>query len=571
VSENRGYDPRMWERHRETLMRAIEATRARAYWSPYPEIPSGSIYGETANGDGRAAFEAYLGGRFPLDQPATVEWAGEERSPYGFDLGIEYPVPDVDRLVAAAQAALPAWRDSGPEARAAILMEILARLNRRSFELGYATMHTTGQPFVMAFQAGGPHAQDRGLEALAYAHDEMTRHVPAVHWEKPQGKREPLRLDKTFRVVPRGLALLVGCNTFPNWNGYPGLFASLATGNPTIVKPHRRAVLPLAISVAVAREVLAEAGLDPNVVTLAAERPGERLASTLATRPEVRLIDFTGSSAYGEWLERNAPQAEVYAEKSGVNCIVIDSTDDLEAMAANVAFSLALYSGQMCTAPQNLLVPRDGIDVAGRRRSLAEVEGAVAAAIEALMADPARAVEVSGAIVSDAVLERLEAAPALGRVILASRPIVHPQFPEAIVRTPLLLGVDAADEAAYGEERFGPISFVVATDSTAHGLEVLRRTARERGAITAAVYSTSDDVLCRAEDVAAEAGVSISANLTGNVWINQSAAFSDFHASGANPAATACLTDAAFVAGRFSVVEARRPAPGSPSPAAPKA
>ncbi|HEY2887128.1 MAG TPA: phenylacetic acid degradation protein PaaN [Candidatus Limnocylindrales bacterium] len=561
----------MFEQHRPTLERAIEATRERTYWSPYPEIPSGSIYGETANADGRAAFEALLGQRFPIDQPATIDWAGEERSPFGFDLGVTYPVSDPSGLVAAAVAALPAWRDAGADARADVLLEILDRINRRSFEMGFATMHTTGQPFVMAFQAGGPHAQDRALEAVAYAYAEMTRHATTAHWEKPQGKREPLRLEKTFRVVPRGVALLVGCNTFPNWNGYPGLFASLATGNPTIIKPHRRAVLPLALTVAIAREVLAEAGFDPNVVTLAAERPGERLASTLATRPEVKLVDFTGSSAYGTWLEDNVRQAQVYAEKSGVNSIVIDSTDDLDAMADNVAFSLALYSGQMCTAPQNLLVPRDGITVRGERVTLDEVGAAVAAAIERLTADPARAVEVLGAIVSDDVVARLEAAPSLGRTILASRSIEHPQFAEARVRTPVLLGVDAADEAAYGEERFGPISFLVATDSTERSLEVMQRTATSRGAITAAVYSTSEDVLRRADDVAAEAGVNIAANLTGGIWINQSAAFSDFHATGANPAANACLTDAAFVAGRFRVVESRRPSPPSPVAATPAA
>jgi len=550
----------VWEEHQATLERAIQATRERTYWSPYPEIPSGSVYGETARDDGHAAFGAHLGKPFALDQPGTVEWAGEERSPFGLELGITYPVPDLDRLAEAATAALPSWRDAGPEARAGVLLEVLARLNRRSFEIGEATMHTTGQPFVMAFQAGGPHAQDRGLEAVAYAYAEMTRHPARAYWEKPQGKREPLRLDKTFRVVPRGLAAVVGCNTFPNWNGYPGLFASLATGNPTIVKPHRRAVLPLAITVAVARDVLAESGFDPNVVCLAAERPGERLATALATRPEVRLIDFTGSSAYGEWLEQNARQAQVFAEKSGVNSIVIDSTDDLDAMAANVAFSLALYSGQMCTAPQNLLVSRDGIDAGGQRRSLAEVEAAIVGAIERLVADPAQAVEVIGAIVSDDVLARLEAAPSLGRVILASRPIEHPAFPGAVVRTPLLLGVVGADEATYGEERFGPISFIVATDSTDHSLEILGRTAHARGAITAAVYSADENVLRRAEDCAAAAGVNLAANLIGNVWVNQSAAFSDFHATGANPAANACLTDAAFVAGRFRIVESRRPA-----------
>jgi hypothetical protein len=59
-------------------------------------------------------------------------------------------------------------------------------------------------------------------------------------------------------------------------------------------------------------------------------------------------------------------------------------------------------------------------------------------------------------------------------------------------------------------------------------------------------------------------GVALSCNLTGNIWVNQSAAFSDFHATGANPAANACLTDGAFVAGRFRIVESRQPAVAAP-------
>ena len=51
----------------------------------------------------------------------------------------------------------------------------------------------------------------------------------------------------------------------------------------------------------------------------------------------------------------------------------------------------------------------------------------------------------------------------------------------------------------------------------------------------------------------------ISVNLTGGIFVNQSAAFSDFHASGCNPAANASLTDSAFVAPRFHVVQARVP------------
>ena len=44
---------------------------------------------------------------------------------------------------------------------------------------------------------------------------------------------------------------------------------------------------------------------------------------------------------------------------------------------------------------------------------------------------------------------------------------------------------------------------------------------------------------------------------TGNVYVNQSAAYSDYHATGANPAATASYTDSAFVATRFRVVQRR--------------
>ena len=65
-------------------------------------------------------------------------------------------------------------------------------------------------------------------------------------------------------------------------------------------------------------------------------------------------------------------------------------------------------------------------------------------------------------------------------------------------------------------------------------------------------------------------GVSLSLNLTGAVFVNQTAAFSDFHGTGANPAANAALSDSAFVANRFRVVrlentcdpEALRASPG---------
>src|SRR5439155_5645894 len=344
-------------------------------------MPSPKVYGDTANDEGKAAFEARLNKPFGLRQPGTVGQTGNEVSPFGFDLGVTYPKADLEQLFAAVEQAIPAWRKGGPEAWVGVSLEILQRLNKKSFEIAYAVMHTTGQAFMMAFQAGGPHAQDRGLEAVAYAWDEMRRIPKTAHWEKPQGKNEPLKMEKRYAIVPRGVGLVIGCCTFPTWNGYPGLFASLATGNAVVVKPHPRAILPLAITVEVAREVLEEAGFDPNIVTLVAHDPNERTAQTLALHPEVRLIDFTGSSANGTWLERNAHQAHVFTEKAGVNQIIIDSTSDFKGMVRNIAFSLSLYSGQMCTAPQNIYIPKDGIDMPEGHLTFDQVASAIGESI----------------------------------------------------------------------------------------------------------------------------------------------------------------------------------------------
>ncbi|MBM7076660.1 phenylacetic acid degradation protein PaaN [Micromonospora humida] len=550
----------LYDRHADTLHRALTAITERGYWSAYPESPSPRVYGETAAADGKAAFEAYLGGDFPLDQPGTADRVATETSPFGVALDVRYPHPGADEVVAAASAALPAWRDAGPQTRVGVCLEILDRLHKHIFELANAVQFTSGQAFVMAFQAGGAHALDRALEAIAYAYAEMTRHPGTAGWEKAAGKGDPLRMTKTFHVVPRGVALVIGCNTFPTWNSYPGLFASLVTGNPVVVKPHPRAVLPLAITVRYAREVLAEAGFDPDLVLLAPEAPGEKLASTLALHPAVKIVDFTGSTGYGDWLEANARQATVYTEKAGLNTVVIDSTDDFAGMCRNLGFTLTLYSGQMCTTSQNILIPAGGIATDQGHKSFDEVAAGIAATIGKLTADPARGVELTGAIVNDGVLERLDEVTKVGETVLESRTVAHPALPDAVVRTPTVVKLAATDTEVYGREWFGPISFVIATDSTAHSIEIMRSTVGESGALTAAVYSTDEAVLDAVEAAAIDVGVHLSANLTGGVFVNQSAAFSDFHGSGANPAANAALTDGAYVANRFRIVQSRRPA-----------
>jgi len=546
-----------FETHREVLERAIRALRERDFWTPYSEIPSGKIYGASASADGKAAFESRLGQRFKLDQPGSIGEVGEEVSPYGMRLAVRYPKVDLDMLLAGVQEALSAWQSASPDIRAGVCLEILHRLNRRSFELGYAQMHTTGQAFVMAFQAGGPHAQDRGLEAVACAYDEMKRIPERIRWTKPQGKAEPIALEKTYRTLGRGIGLVIACATMPNWNAYPAIFANLITGNAVVVKPHPGAVLPLAITVEVGREVLKEAGFDPNLITLVADEAASPMAKALAARKEITLIDYTGGSEFGGWLEENARHAAVFTAKSGANSIILDETDDLEGLLRNLTFSLCLYSGQMCTTPQNIFIPQAGIRVGGKRMECQAVVQALVDSVARFVAETERSLDALGAIQSAATLQRIEEYRNLGRTLLDSRRLSHPEFPDSRVRTPLLLELDAAEESKYMREVLGPIFIVVRTRDTAHSIELAARAARKGGGITCGLYSLDPAVLDSAERAMAEAGVVLSCNLTGGIFVNQAAAFSDFHLTSGNPAGNATLVDSAFVTRRFRVCERR--------------
>lgn len=548
----------LFEKHRAKLDSALKAIQTRAYWSAYNEMPSPKAYGEAAAEEGKRAFEAHLGTQFALDQPGQSAWMGGEKSPFGIEMNVQYPVCDVQALIDAGQQAMPGWQAAGCEGRTGICIEMLDRLNQQSFELAHAVMMTTGQGWMMAFQAGSPHAQDRGLEAVTYAYREQSFVPTETLWEKPQGKNAPLVMKKHFELVGRGIGVVVGCGTFPTWNTYPGLFAALATGNAVIVKPHGNAILPAAITVRTMRAVLLENGLNPNLVSLCVPDKRET-TQQLVTHAAVKSVDFTGGNVFGQWLIDNCRQARVYAELAGVNNIVIDSTDSYKPMLRNLAFTLALYSGQMCTTSQALFVPAGGIATEDGHKSYDEVCADLARTIEATLAKPEVALAVLGAVQSEDTLKRIEDASsgALGRVVLASKSLDNPEFPNAVVRTPVLLACDAADEALYMEERFGPITFIVKVADTAAAIALSERIVSTHGALTAGIYSTQPEVIEAMTLATWNAKVALSINLTGGVFVNQSSAYSDYHGTGGNPAANASYADSAFVANRFVVVQRR--------------
>jgi len=553
----------LFDKHEASLRAAGKACRERSYFTLFSETPDRHRGGASAAGAGAAAFRAQLGHRFELDQPGTIGRLGDEVSPYTLQaLGIDYPRADVDALFTAARLAMPPWAAATPQARLGVCMEIVDRLYDGVFETAQAVMHTAGQSGPMSYAGSGTNALDRGVEALAYAHAAMTDVPREALWERRFGSTT-IRLRKRYQLVPRGVAVCFTCATFPTWNAYPAMLASLATGNAVIVKPHPTAILPMALAVRTCREVLAAAGFSPDLVTLCLDSVAEPVGKLLVKHPQTAIVDFTGSARFGAWVEQNAHPASSYTETSGVNTVVLESMDDLESVARSLAVTMNLFSAQMCTSPQNIYVPRGGVDVGGRRASVDEVCDALATAFRAVVAEPKRAASILAAVQSPATLDLLgrlrESGARRGAILLDSAPYTHPDFPAARTATPLLLRVAPDARDLYCEERFGPIGFVIETDDAAGALESAAADVRAAGGITAFVYSQRDDFLAAAEAAYAVAGAQLTCNLTGAMPLNFAASYSDYHVTGLNPAGNATLTDASFVAARFRIAQSRRP------------
>lgn len=543
---------------KERLEAAYAAQQSRTYFAAWPESPR--AYAEDGMAQGLSAFQSLLTQNFTeLLQDGSQGWVGDEVSPYMMTgLGIQYPKFAPEVLIANAKSAQKVWSKTSADIRAAVLLDALDRVALRFFEIAYATMHTTGQSFMMSFQASGPHANDRALEVLSMAYHELNRFPSDVSWVKNMGKFD-LTLQKNYKAIPKGVALVVGCSTFPTWNTVPGLFGSLMTGNASIVKPHPKSVLPIAIVVAEMQKALIAAGLPASVVQLGVDTLDHPITKELAEDTAVKLIDYTGGSAFGDYIE-SLQGKTVFTEKAGVNSVILDSVADANAVFGNLAFAASLYSGQMCTAPQNIFVSAEGVKTAEGILSYDDVVAGIANAVKGLAENPKMGAGTLGAIQNDITSTRVKSveAAAGSSVALASMNIVNPEFPDARTASPTVIAVDAADVKSWKHECFGPIVFVVKTESAAHSLALTSDSASELGAITCSCYSTDNEFMTEVEDAMNGVFTPVSFNFTGAAFVNQHAAFSDFHVTGGNPSGNASFTDSQYVNRRFVWVGNRK-------------
>ena len=120
--------------------------------------------------------------------------------------------------------------------------------------------------------------------------------------------------------------------------------------------------------------------------------------------------------------------------------------------------------------------------------------------------------------------------------------------------------VDATEKEQYSQELFGPIALIIKTKDTAESIHLAQEMAMQHGAISCGAYTIDPAIKEEIMDQMGLAGTPVSFNLTGGIYVNQNASFSDFHVTGGNPAGNASFTNPEFVIKRFTWVGFREPA-----------
>jgi acyl-CoA reductase-like NAD-dependent aldehyde dehydrogenase len=399
-------------------------------------------------------YQQYIGG----------EWTKSSRlfddlDPYRGTVVARVPAgtrADAARAVDAAAAAFPAWAELPPAGKQELFLRAADIVERRKDEIVALLAAETGCASGFA-----------GFQVLT-----ATRLLrQAANWGYlPAG--EVIRSDTpgTFALaLRRPLGVVAGISP---WNGaqvlaWRTVVNPLAFGNTVVLKPSEEAPVSAGLLVA---EILEEAGFPPGVVNVVTHAPGEAvpMADEFFERPEVRCINFTGSSATGRILAERAGRAlkRCVLELGGYNPLIVLADADLDYAVEAAAFAAFFHSGQICMNARKVLV---------ERAVYGEFIDRLAARAQQLPAgDPADPRTVIGPLITQAARDRVarevDEAVAAGAKVLVGGTADGPCY------LPTILANVPDGARIHSEETFGPVLVAQPVDDADEAVAIANST-----------------------------------------------------------------------------------------------
>ena len=349
---------------------------------------------------------------------------------------------DVDRAVAAAAQAFPAWSRMSAMDRGRLLLKLADAIEADAENLALLETRDTGHPLrdTLGLDVPRTAATFRYFGGMA---------------DKFQGSVVPVELGFLDYVVPEALGVV---GQIVPWN-FPVMFTSwkmgpaLAAGNCVVMKPSE--ITPLsALRVA---ELAAEVGFPPGVINMV---PGYGVTAgqRIVDHPGIAKVSFTGSTNVGKMIARGAAETlkQVHLELGGKGANIVFEDANIQAAVDGTAFGIFHNQGQACIAASRLIVHESVRDEF--------MERLVALATSIRLGDPKERSTEMGPLTSSTHLERvksyLELAGSEGGTVLAGgRAPEAPELSSGYYIEPTIVETQPAARAAQ-EEVFGP--FMVA-------------------------------------------------------------------------------------------------------------
>jgi aldehyde dehydrogenase (NAD+) len=350
---------------------------------------------------------------------------------------------DVDRAVAAAKAAFPAYARTGKEERLALLQKIVEAYKARYDELAQTITKEMGAPAWLA---------SRAQAAVGMAHlNQMLTVLRDFAFESLRGKtliaREPVGV----------------CGFITPWNWPMNQIAckvvpALAAGCTMVLKPSEFTPLDAVIFA----EILHAAGVPKGVFNLV-NGDGPTVGQALAAHPDIDMVSFTGSTRAGIAVAKSAAATvkRVHQELGGKSANIILPDADLQKAVAGGVQACFLNSGQSCDAPTRMFVQAKQHDQA------AAIAKAAAEATKA--GDPnAKGISI-GPVVNEAQFRRIQKLIETGIAEGATLVAGGPGRPEGLNRgyyvRPTVFAHVKPEMTIAREEIFGPVLSILPYDS----------------------------------------------------------------------------------------------------------
>ena len=361
---------------------------------------------------------------------------------------------DIDRAVQAAHRAFPGWAATPAKDRGAFLQRIAEGLQARAGEIADVISHEVGMPrnLTEMFQVGLPTGEfgDNAARAASYV------------WQEEIGNSLVIK-------EPTGVVGAITPWNFPLYQVALKVAPALATGCTVVLKPSE--VAP--INAFILAEIIHEAGLPRGVFNLVSGL-GPVVGEAIATHPLVDKVSFTGSTRAGKRVMELCAQTikRVSLEMGGKSAnIILEDADLATAVPAGVS-GCYLNSGQTCSAPTRMLVPRS---------KLAEVEQLAAAAAEGFApGDPFAAGTGLGPLVSavqrDRVRDYINKGVQEGATLLTGGPDAPDGLDVGFFIQPTVFSNVSNDMTIAREEIFGPVLSIIPFDSEEEAVEIANDT-----------------------------------------------------------------------------------------------